>query len=185
MATTEKALITAEDFMQMDLGEGTFELVRGEVIELPPPMPEHGVICGEHLLHPSSFGRQTGHGYAMTNDSAVLTERGPDTVRGADVCYYSQARWPRSEVGTQLPPVLPDLVVEVVSPSDRPGEIHRKVHEYLNAGVPMVWVTYPKQRRVLIHRRDQAEPIVLDESEVIENLPELPGFRCAVAEFFR
>ena len=44
MATVaEPKLLTAEEFMAADLGEGTFELVRGEIIELPPAMPEHGV----------------------------------------------------------------------------------------------------------------------------------------------
>ncbi len=45
MATVAKSkLLTAEEFMAADLGEGIFELVRGEVVEVPPPMPEHGVF---------------------------------------------------------------------------------------------------------------------------------------------
>ena len=185
MATTGKDLVTAEQFLRMDLGEGPFELVRGEVVEVSPPMPEHGIVCGNIYYELSGFGRRTGYGYAMTNDSAVLTERGPDTVRGADVCFYSQHRWPRSEVGPGLPPVPPDLVVEVVSPGDRPSEISRKVDESLRAGVAMVWVAYPKQRTLAIHRPgDDQGPATLTERDIVEDLPELPGFRCRVAEFF-
>jgi len=177
-------LMTAKEFMAADLGEGTFELVRGEVVEVPPAMPEHGRVCVNVGFLLETYGRQTGRGYSLSNDSAVLTERDPDTVRGADVCYYSHARWPRSQVGSDLPPVPPDLTVEVVSPGNRPGELYKKISEYLAAGISLVWVVYPKERCVVIHRPDGAAPFVLREDQVMENLAELPGFRCAVAEFF-
>jgi Uma2 family endonuclease len=185
MATEIKTkLLTAEEFMDADFGEGTFELVRGEVVQMPPSMPEHGVVCNNVAAILWHYGRQSGHGYSLSNDSAVVTERGPDTVRGADVCFYSHAHWPRSQVGTKLPPVPPDLVVEVYSPSNRPGETLDKVGEYLGAGVLLVWVVYPKSRSVAVYRSLDEPPQVLEEGAVIENVPELPGFRCPVADFF-
>lgn len=184
MATTSRALITADEFMAMDLGEGTFELVRGEVIELPPAMPEHGLVCGNTAGILFNYGRQTGYGYVLSNDSAVQTERGPDTVRGADVSFYSQARWPRSEVGRRLPPIAPDLVAKVFSPSNRRPKMFGKVQEYLDAGVLMVWVIHPVRRTLAIYRPDDPTPTVLTETDTLEELPELPGFRCQVAEFF-
>ena len=177
-------LMTAEEFMAADLGDGTFELVRGEVVEVPPAMPEHGRVCGNTFYVLETYGRQSGRGYALSNDTAVLTERGPDTVRGADVAYYSHARWPRSEVGKTIPPVPPDLAVEVYSPSDRRGAMSQKVAEYLSAGALLVWVIYPASRSVVIHRSDDQPPLVLHEGSHIEHLPELPGFRCAVADLF-
>ncbi|HKI20124.1 MAG TPA: Uma2 family endonuclease, partial [Isosphaeraceae bacterium] len=72
-ATTTK-LVTAEEFMAADLGEGSFELVRGEVVEVPPAMPEHGRVCGNAFYLLETYGRQTGLGYALSNDSAVVTE---------------------------------------------------------------------------------------------------------------
>jgi Uma2 family endonuclease len=176
--------MTAEEFMAADLGDGTFELVRGEVVEMPPPMAEHGRVCGNAFYALETYGRQTGRGYALRNDTAVLTERGPDTVRGADVCFYSNARWPRSEVGAKLPPVPPDLVVEVMSRATRPGRLTKRISEYLEAGVPMVWVVDPKNRRVAVYRPDEELPLVLEHDQVLEDSPELPGFRCAVADFF-
>ena len=182
MATV--TIVTADEFMKMDLGPGTFELVRGEVIEVPPPMPEHGRICLNSGFVLESFGRQTGYGYVICNDSAVQTERGPDTVRGADVCFYSHARWPRAEVGRSVPPVAPDLVIEVYSPGNRAGEMRAKVHEYLEAGALMVWVVHPVRKTVSVYRPDELDPAVFHEAEILEGFPELPGFRCAVAEFF-
>jgi Uma2 family endonuclease len=185
MATaTQPKLLTAEEFMAADLGDGCFELVRGEVIQLPPAMPEHGRVCVNVGFVFETYGRQTGSGYALANDTAVVTERGPDTVRGADVCYYSEARWPRAQLGNSLPPVPPDVAVEVVSPGNRRGEIQRKVAEYLAVGVLLVWVVYPAIRSLALHRADNEPPRVLHEGAVIEDLPELPGFRCPVADLF-
>jgi Uma2 family endonuclease len=181
-ATTTK-LMTAEEFMTADLGEGLFELVRGEVYELPPPMPEHGKVQLNVGVVLELFGRQSGLGYALT-ESGVLTERGPDTVRGPDVSFFSHARWPRAQVGNTLPPVPPDLAVEVVSPRNRMVAITKKISEYLGAGVSLVWVVFPKRRQVLIFRSADDEAISLNENDFIENLPELPGFRCAVSELF-
>src|SRR5271157_205049 len=177
MATDVKTkLLTAEEFMAADLGEGTFELVRGEVIQVPPPMPEHGRVCINVGFALESYGRQTGYGYALGNDSGVVTERGPDTVRGPDVCFYSHERWPRSQVGSTLPPVPPDLVVEVLAPGIRRGRSLEKVVEYLDAGFPLIWVIYLKGRQVVIYRSGEEAPYVLNQDDVIENLPELPGF---------
>jgi Uma2 family endonuclease len=185
MATEAKPkLITAEEFMQMDLGEGMHELVRGEIIEVTPPGGWHGFVCGNAALLLGNFGKQTGHGYIMTNDTAVLTERDPDSVRGGDVLYYSNARWARGQAGPGIPPIVPDLVVEVYSPSDRPGKMGEKISEYLNAGIAMVWVLYPERRTLRIERLEDPVPMILEDGQAVEGLPELPGFRCLVSEFF-
>src|SRR5689334_13688880 len=137
MATATQSqtkLMSAKEFMTADLGEGTFELVRGGVIEVPPPMPDHGIVCANTGGVLWDYGRRSGFGYTLTNDAGVQTERDPDTVRGADVSFYSHARWPLTKVGRDLIPVPPDLTVEVVSPGDRRGEILEKVLEYLRAG---------------------------------------------------
>jgi Uma2 family endonuclease len=177
-------LLTAEEFMASDLEDGNFELVRGEVVQLPPTMPEHGRICVNVVFLLETYGRQTGYGYALSNDPGVVTERGPDTVRGPDICFFSHDRWPRSEIGSKLPPVSPNMVVEVYSPGNRPGQMLEKVAEYLAAGIPLVWVIYPKNRKVAIYRSADEPPEVLKDDAIIENVPELPGFRFPVADFF-
>jgi Uma2 family endonuclease len=177
-------LLTAEEFMKLDLGEGMHELVRGEIVDVPPPMPEPGVIVGNITGLLFQYGRQSGHGYVLAGDSPVVTKRNPDTVRGADVCFYSYARWPRESVGTKLPPIAPDVVVEVFSPGNRPGETQVKVSEYLFAGVPLVLLVYPKTKQVGVYRPDEPFPRVLEETDLLENLPELPGFSLRVGEFF-
>ena len=179
---TTKALVTAEEFLVMDLGEGAHELVRGEIVEVTPPNKPHAKVCGRISIRLGNFGEQTGFGYVL-GETAVVTERMPDSVRGADVCFYSHARLPESDDDPSNL-VAPDLVVEVYSPGNRPGEMQGKVGEYLNAGALMVWVAYPRTRSVVIHRPGDEPTVVLAGADVIEDLPELPGFRCPVAEFF-
>jgi Uma2 family endonuclease len=184
MATaTTQDLVTAEQFMAMDL-DGAYELVEGKVIALSPGNIEHCLITANIVAVLHDYGRRTGHGHVADNDVAVLTRRDPDTVRGADVAFYSASRLPRSEVDVGLPTVVPDLAVEVFSPSNRRSEIMTKVNEYLDAGVLMVWVVHPTRRQVAIYRPDDLFPTILGDSDVLDQLPELPGFRCPVAEFF-
>jgi len=179
---TTKAGITADEFMKMDLGEGLFELVRGEVVAYPYSDYADGLVCGNVMAALYDFGRRAGHGYGVSNHSAVIL--GPDTVRGPDVAYYSQARWPRSRIDQHPVPVPPDLIVEVDSPGGRPAKTPERVAEYLAAGTLMVWVLHLGRRDLTVYRPDDPTPTVLDETAVIEDLPELPGFRCRVAEFF-
>jgi Uma2 family endonuclease len=177
-------LLTAEEFMDLDLGEGMHELVRGEIIEMPPPTMEHGIVCANIVGHLFIYGHESGHGYVAGNDSSILTTRGPDTVRGADVCFYSHARLPRGSAGKKLPPVAPDVVAEVLSPGNRPGETLKKISEYLSAGVMLVLLVDPKTKQVGIYRANEPFPSILHESDELEGFPELPGFRLRVAEFF-
>lgn len=174
--------ITAREFLAMDLGEGLHELVRGEIVTMDPPEPAHGYICGNVVGILREFGRRIGHGYVAGNDSAV--EISDDAVRGADVSYHSEARWPKARLAEGYAKVAPDLTVEVYSPSNRPREMQEKVADYLRAGGLVVWVLHPKRRTLTIYRHDDPTPAVLGQDATIENLPELPGFRCAVADFF-
>ena len=182
MATAATRKITAEEFLAMDLGEGLHELVRGEIVEVPPPGPKHGLICTNVGAILRNYGRQAGHGYALGNDSVVSISG--DTVRGADIQYFREDRFAKARVGDAPPPVPPDRAVEVLSPSNSPGDMRRKVNDYLDAGVAMVWVLDPERASLTLYRHDEIEPRVFSAGDVLEGLPELPGFGCRVGEFF-
>jgi Uma2 family endonuclease len=185
MATDVKSrLITAEEFMEMDLGEGMHELFRGDIVELPWTTPLEGFVCAKIGAALVGYSRESGYGYALGNSVGVVTERNPDTVRGVDVCFYSEERLPRSECGDSYPPIPPDVCIEVVSTDDRDEEFARKVREYLTVGTLLVWVVYPARRSVVMHRPGQTGTITLGDADTIEDLAELPGFRCPVADFF-
>lgn len=181
MSTATKPRVTVDEFLAMNLGEGRHELVRGEIVEMAPrPSPERGSYCGQVYWVLSDYGRRTGHGYALSNDSAVRV--GDLTLRGADVCYYSSRRLPRERLGPEPADLPPDLVAEVLSPSDRTDQVMEKVADYLRAGVANVWVVDPARRTVAVYRHDTPTPRVLGPGDVLDAVPELPGFACPVAE---
>lgn len=116
-----------------------------------------------------------------TNDTGFISERGPDTVRGPDISFWSKERLP--EVPEGYIEIAPDLTVEVVSPSDHFSRINRKLREYLDKGVRLIWVVDPEDRTVTIYRPG-TEAVILTESQALDGGDVLPGFTCLVRELF-
>src|SRR5207244_1669587 len=135
MMSIVQTLLTAEEFARLpDRGRPT-ELVRGRIVEMNVPFPRHGQVCGQTAYLLKDYLRTDDRGQVVTNDSGVITERDPDTVRGGDVCFYSYTRVPKGPLPQGYLSVVPDAVFEVRSPDDRWSKITAKVAEYLNAGV--------------------------------------------------
>ncbi|MCC7423738.1 MAG: Uma2 family endonuclease [Planctomycetaceae bacterium] len=166
--------------MQFDL---PVELVRGEVVEMPRPELRHGVVCGNVGFPLSAWARSAGNGLVAFNDAGVITRRKPDTVRGPDVMFIPMDRLPDGRVPAGLSDLVPSLVVEVRSPSDRWKNIHEKISEYFERGVAEVWVVDYLKRRVHVFRADD-DPIILAEGDIITSESVLPGFSCEVSGFF-
>src|SRR5262249_36950293 len=122
-------------------------------------------------------------GHVVSNDSGVVTERDPDTVRGADVAYYSYAQVPRGPLPRTYLPVPPPLGFEGRSPTDRWGAIHATAAESLAVGVAVVCVVDDLTERVHVFRADTPPEILRGDDELA--FPDhLPGFRVAVRRFF-
>jgi Uma2 family endonuclease len=182
MATAE-ALMTAEEFGQRPDPGHPEELVQGRIVGIPPPDRRHGFVCCQASYLIRQFIDERGLGRVMTNDSGVITERDPDTVRGADVAYYSYARLPKGPLATGYGPEVPELAVEVVSASDRWRDVVEKVAEYLRAGVLVVVVLDPKPQTAHVFGSDDAPRALGPEDELV--LPGiLEGFRVRVGRFF-
>lgn len=177
-------LLTIEEYLRLpDSGTPT-ELVRGRVVEMNPPFPYHGFVCGNVYDALRSFVKLNNLGRVMSNDSGVVTERDPDTLRGADVCFYSFTRLPPGPLPRdRYLDVLPELVFEVQSPSERRSEVLRKVTEYLAAGVTAVGVVNPETTTVVIYRDNEDPQTFAADAEL--TIPDvLPGFRVVVRQFF-
>jgi Uma2 family endonuclease len=184
MATAEMIeLLTAEQFGQRPDSGYPEELVRGKVVAMLVPDRRHGYVCGRSVLIFGSFVDARNLGRVICNDSGVITERDPDTVRGADVAYYSFARLAKGKLPTGYGPEVPELVVEVCSENDRWLEILDKVSEYLTAGVLVVIVLDPEPQITRVFTPD-APPRTLrtDEELVLSGI--LDDFRVRVGRFF-
>jgi Uma2 family endonuclease len=176
--------MTAEEYMALpDSFDGPTELVKGVLVTIPPPWPRHGEICSQIVYLLRKFLEDRPLGRVLSNDSSMVTERDPDTVRGPDVSYYSFARTPRGPLPAGLLSVPPEVAFEVRSPSDRWSQLHIKVAEYLAVGVQATCVVDDRTRSVHVFHADR-EPQVLGADDEF-SLPEILGeFRVSVGRFF-
>jgi len=181
--STATDLMTAEEYAQLpDLGQPS-ELVRGKLVLMNLPYPRHGEICATVTLLVGQFVRQHRLGRVIGNDSGVITERDPDTVRGPDVAYYSYARLPHGRLPARYLDVAPDLAFEVLSPSDRWSDVLAKVAEYLAAGVREVCVLDPTLEIAQIFAQDKPS-LTLTAQQILTFPDTLAGFSVRVADFF-
>jgi Uma2 family endonuclease len=182
MVTVTELLTAAEFGRRPDPGFPE-ELVQGRIVAMPIPTPRHGQICGEVNWRLGGFVEQRDLGHVLCNNSGVITERDPDTVRGPDVSFYTYAKVSRGKLPRGYLDVVPDLIVEVRSDGDRWADIYIKVHEYLAAGVAVVIVLDPDPKSAHVFRPDQTPQELGPEEEL--TIPELLGdFRVKVARFF-
>src|SRR5438270_8601643 len=132
MATVATKLWTAEEFYDWanrPENRGRIcELERGRIIEMSRPGKLHGLICANVAGILRNFAIQRKKGYVCSNDTGVVVERKPDTVRGPDVLFFddvTQAEQVEEKYG-ETPPLL---AVEVLSPNDTTGKVMRRIRE--------------------------------------------------------
>jgi Uma2 family endonuclease len=181
-SVTAPALMTAEQFAERPDPGYPEELVRGGIVPTAVPDRRHGQICSNALFLFRSYADAHALGHVLCNDSGVITERGPDTVRGADVAFYSYNRLPRGPLPRTYGPEVPELVVEVQSKGDKWPKVLAKVVEYLDAGVSAVVVLDDKHRRAQVFTADDNRLLGSDDELTIPEI--LPGFAVAVRRFF-
>jgi len=181
-----KQLMTAVEFFDWvhrpENRDRRFELERGEVVELSRPGERHGAVCIiiGHLLMTYAFRRRKG--YALSNDTGIILEQHPDTVRGPDVMFFDELRR-FHELNPKWSDRPPVLVVEVLLPNDQWGKVTRRIAQYLGRGVPLVWLVDPEGLSVTVYRSGQL-PQVFEGTDELTGGDVLPDFRCRVAEFF-
>ena len=176
-------LLTAEDLAAFDTGDLHVELVRGELIAMPPTFADHGNVVGS--LHAFlGYYIKTNHlGTVYGAETGFLLGRNPDTVRAPDIAFIRSARLTPAASAPNWNPVVPDLVVEVVSTYDRPHDLAEKVKTWLDAGVQLVWVVSPTQRTVVEHRPSHPER-PLSANDTLDGGDLVPGFTMPVAQVF-
>ncbi|MGH2517715.1 MAG: Uma2 family endonuclease [Ktedonobacterales bacterium] len=183
MSAVPQRLLTAEEFAAIPSEGLRLELVRGEIVTMPPAFDEHGETAS--LLHIAA-----GH-YAVTNhlgitfiaETGFLIARNPDTVRAPDFAFIAQDRVPAARAKPGWVEVMPDLVAEVVSSGDRMRDVVEKAQMWLDVGVRLVWVVYPALRIVEVYRPGQAM-VTLRETDTLDGHEVLPGFAAPVAGIF-
>jgi Uma2 family endonuclease len=166
-------LMTADDLLHIP--DKHAELVRGVLVVREPPGLRHGRVAvnlcrrlGDHV-----DAHELGRVYV---ESGFKLASGPDTVRGPDIAFISQTRLPQPEP-RGYPDLAPDLAVEILSPTDRPGEVLGRVADLLAAGTKLLWVIDPDRRLARIYRADGSEDVVSAE-QALDGEAVVPGFIC-------
>lgn len=175
-------VLTAEDVERLSLPGKQVELVRGRLVVREPPGTWHGVVAANLGRLLGEFVHRQGLGIIAAQDTGFKIGSDPDTVRAPDVAFVAQER-----VGLirrrGYAELAPDLLAEILSPDDRPGEVLAKIADWLSAGTKIVWVIDSERREVRVHRQDGSLAL-LREADVLDGENVLPGFTLPVTQIF-
>src|SRR5207249_1860270 len=124
----DTGLMTAEEFYRRANELGRSELLDGKVVQLMPAGRPHNQTIAVLTFYLQGFVQSGGLGEVLAGDTGILLRRNPDRVRAPDVCFFVAGRLPAEDAPGWLE-VIPDLVVEVISPNDTVTEVQEKVEE--------------------------------------------------------
>ncbi len=180
---TTRALVTADELLRMPDDGRRCELIEGELIEMAPAGLRHGEVTATIALLIGRHVRRNDLGSVFVADPGFFLQRDPDTVRAPDVAFIAKKRLSPEGAPAGFSDTIPDLVVEVVSPNDRAGQVQEKIEQWIEHGVKLVWLVYPECRSITVYR-SLSDVRVLHEADQLTGEPVLPEFSCPVAEIF-
>jgi Uma2 family endonuclease len=177
--------MTADDLMALPTGMGRrYELIEGALVEMAAAGGKHGtvtsLIAGELYLHLKDHPI----GLLLAAETGFYTRGDEHTVRAPDVAFIHRESVPPGGIPEGYLRIVPDLVVEVVSPGDRASGVDEKTQEWLRFGVREVWVVYPNTQRIMVYRRGVDSAVILNVGDTLDGGDVLPGFTCPIATFF-
>lgn len=183
MSTTTQPMTVAE-LEQNGAPEGRWELVDGELVEVSPAggIASKVALWIGHLLTGHVIPR--GLGEVFGADGGFVLFPGQQTVRVPDIAFVRTERLPPEDEQVGFLRLAPDLVVEVISPTDRRTEIEAKIQMYLEAGVRLIWLVDPRARTVAVYAPDQVVQILHGEDQ-LDGGAVVPGFTMSVTALFR
>ena len=140
ISSTKPLPMTADDLLKLRSDGVRAELVRGVLSETMPP----GLIHAEIVYRLSGllwdYLKSNNVGRVFTGDSGIWIGRDPDTVRAPDIAFYAADRLPQEINIPGFAEIVPDLVIEVVSPNDAVDQVYDKARMWVSQGVMLVWV---------------------------------------------
>lgn len=183
---TNLRLYNVEEFWNFierpENADSKYELINGVIVKHMPPSFEHGetaLYIGSPMM---IFTRQHDLGkVAVEVDHYLLPDR--FNTRRPDVEFISKARLAEFDP-TQYVPLMPDLAVEIKSPTNSIEELAQKAAYYLQNGSRMVWLVYPDTREVAVYTLDSPTPIIYGIEDTLTGGDVLPGFTLPVKDIF-
>lgn len=178
-----RTLISVADFDRLlEPDELRYELDEGELIEMVRPRYDpHNRIVMAFTRALLAYLAQNPIGEILTSDNLFVL--GPTTKRAPDLAFLTNERMKAIQPGKDIEGA-PDLAIEVLSPSDKPAAMRRKVKQYFAAGSKAVWLVYPETREVQVWESEVGPARVLGDRDVIEGLAVLPEFSMKISNLF-
>jgi Uma2 family endonuclease len=169
---------TDEQFYQLcrDNPDVKFERnAKGEITILSLTGGISGNLNSEIAADFAIWNRQTKLGVCF--DSSTCFKLSNSAQRSPDVAWIKQERWDAltPEQKEKFPPIAPDFVLELMSPSDRLEDLREKMQEYIENGVRLGWLINRQDRQVEIYRPEKAVE-VLNAPETLSGEDILPRF---------
>jgi Uma2 family endonuclease len=148
---------------------------QGELIIMPPTGGETGRRNTNLILDVGNWNRKTQLGQVFDSSTCFKLPNGAD--RSPDVSWIQQNRWDAltPEQKEKFPPICPDFVIELMSPSDTLKVVQAKMQEYMDNGVKLGWLLNREDRQVEIYRANQ-EVETLQSPTSLSGETVLPGF---------
>jgi Uma2 family endonuclease len=178
----QKKIWTDEELEALPRNGCKHELLDGEII-MSPVHANHGIICMRIGILLGAFVQR--HKLGEVFDSSTGFRLADDLLLSPDLAFVSRRTLRRIMVAPdKFLQGAPDLVVEVLSPSDRLVQIHRKLDYYFEHGTRLAWLVNWKKQQVYIHAADSIEALTRP-NELLTAGDVVPGFQCKLAQIFR
>jgi Uma2 family endonuclease len=159
-----------------------YELLDGGLI-MSPVHANHGEICSRLLIVVGTYIQERKLGKVY--DSSTGFRLSQNVLLSPDIAFVSKARLKKILIAPdKFLYGAPDLVVEVLSPSDRMQQIHRKLDLYFEHGTQLVWLVNWKIEQVHIYKPDSIEALTRPK-DILTGGEVLPGFKCRLSRIFR
>lgn len=181
--TMTTIFLTVADLERTRLSEGLWELIDGELVEMSPAGRRHTRIIVALIYRLAAFVIPRRLGEVLAPDSGVVLSENPLVIRVPDAGFIRADRLARDADEAGFYRVVPDLVVEVVSPSDRASEVIAKALLWLDAGATVVWSVDTSSETVTLFKQGQL-PRVLTSADTLAGDEMLPGFELPVRDIF-
>jgi Uma2 family endonuclease len=185
-APRSQRLLTAADLAalpaELPSGPVKYELYDGRLVLMAPPADEHSLIQHRIGVALYKYAESLGLGEARS-EVGIILRRNPDRVVGPDAALVASRSLPVRRSPEGYLETIPELVIEIRSKNDTPAELRDKVHEYLQAGVQIVWVVEPQSKSVTVFRSRES-PHDLKAGDVLTAERVISGFQVPVAELF-
>ena len=161
--------------------DSLYEVVNGQRVEKAPMGTLQNLVCTALSFYLQLHVRQQEIG-TVASETLFVLDQASGLDRRPDLAYVSRQRWKRP-TQTAAWDVVPDLAVEVISPTNRAPEVLEKIHEYFAAGVRLVWVVYCEPRQVYVYRSPVSIQ-VLTPQDTLQGDDVIAGFTLPVAKLF-